>query len=623
MGVTLKILYPFIKVYNFVKGQRIIQIFFSINLIVWSPQMNAHAVESNLIINVDHRKTISLNGQWDCIIDPYDTGYYSYRYELNSEGYFKNAKPATKSDRVEYDFDASGQLNVPGDWNSQREQLLFYEGTLWYRKLFDYPNNPDARLYVYFGAANYHAVVYLNGERIGKHEGGFTPFNFEITGIVKDKDNFLIVKVDNTRRREYVPTLNTDWWNYGGLTRRVMLVEIPRSFIHDYSIQLTKGSLNELSGWVKLDGTRRVQKVSVAIPDAGVEQTANTNSLGYAEIKMKADLELWSPEKPRLYDVVISCETDELYDRIGFRSIETRGTDILLNGKPVFLRGVCIHEEAPLGARRACTEEDAEILLEWAKELNCNFVRLAHYPHNEYMTRLADRMGIMVWSEIPVYWAISWDNPATFESAKNQLTEMISRDKNKASVILWSLANETPVTDNRMSFLKRLAVHARSLDNTRLLTAAMEKRYEDDTTVIIDDPLGESLDVLGCNEYVGWYEGTPEKCDRMVWKTVYEKPLIMSEFGGGALYGYHGDTETVWTEEFQENLYRHQKIMLKSIPSLRGTTPWILKDFRSPRRPLPRIQDFWNRKGLISDHGQKKKAFFVIREFYNELEEKW
>jgi beta-glucuronidase len=147
----------------------------------------------------------------------------------------------------------------------------------------------------------------------------------------------------------------------------------------------------------------------------------------------------------------------------------------------------------------------------------------------------------------------------------------------------------------------------------------MERHYINDTTQMIDDPLGEYLDVLGCNEYVGWYDGLPEKADRLEWRSKYQKPLVMSEFGGDALYGHHGDALTRWTEEYQENIYQHQIAMLKKIPFLRGTSPWILTDFRSPRRPLPRIQDYWNRKGLISSRGEKKKAFYVLQQWYREL----
>jgi len=580
-----------------------------------------HTQQPGLIANTDGRKTISLDGQWRTIIDPYEAGYYDYRYQPSANGYFKDAKPKTKSDLIEYDFDTSESLTVPGDWNTQRERLLLYEGTIWYKKSFDYQRTDNTRIFVYFGAANYIADVYLNGEKIGRHEGGFTPFNFEITKLVRDKSNSLIVKVDNQRRRDAVPTLITDWWNYGGLTRQVKLVETPATFVQDYSIQLRKGSRNQVKGWVRLNGNKLNQRVTVRIPEARISKSFTTDANGYAEIGFNADLTLWSPGNPKLYDVLIEAETDRVLDQIGFRSIEAKGTEILLNGRPIFLRGICLHEEAPFRGGRAYSREDAITLLGWAKELGVNFVRLAHYPHNELMVREADRLGIMVWSEIPVYWTILWENPATLDNARTQLSEMITRDKNRAAVIVWSMANETPLGDARLSFLKKLIDHARSLDSSRLISAAMERHYVDEQTQMIDDPLGEYLDVLGCNEYVGWYDGLPEKTDRLEWKTKYQKPLIMSEFGAEAPYGNHGDPLTRWTEEYQENFYQHQVKMLKRISLLRGTCPWILMDFRSPRRPLPGIQDFHNRKGLISDRGEKKKAFYIIQKYYQELQE--
>ena len=588
-----------------------------ISLLVLVPSVRAQQV--GLIANTDGRKTVSLDGQWQAIVDPYESGFYNYRYQPSDNGYFKNAKPKSKSDLIEYDFDSSDSLKVPGDWNTQSEQLFFYEGTIWYKKSFDYQRRPNTRLFVYFGAANYQADVYLNGQKIGQHIGGFTPFNFEITSLVQNSGNFLIVKVDNKRRRDGVPTLMTDWWNYGGLTRNVKLVETPATFVHDYSIQLQPGFRDRISGFVKLSGERQNQRITVRIPEAGISKSFTTGGNGVAAIDFNADLKLWSPDHPKLYDVTIEAETDRITDQIGFRSIETKGTEILLNGKPIFLRGVCIHEEAPIRGGRANSREDAQMLLGWAKELGANFVRLAHYPHNEFMIREADRMGIMVWSEIPVYWTILWENPDTLENARNQLSEMIARDKNRAAVVIWSVANETPLSGARLTFLKNLISHARSLDPTRLISAALERHYLDATTQMIDDPLGEYLDVLGCNEYVGWYDGLPDKADRLEWKSKYERPLIMSEFGADARYGHHGDDLTRWTEEYQESVYRHQLAMLKRIPFLRGTSPWILMDFRSPRRPLPKIQDYWNRKGLISNRGEKKKAFYVMQQWYREL----
>ena len=580
----------------------------------------AQAQQTSLIANPEGRKTVSLDGQWRTIVDPYETGYYDYRYLPSANGYFKDAKPKTRSDLIEYDFDTSETLNVPGDWNTQEESLLLYEGTVWYRKIFDYQKESNNRLFVYFGAANYVADVYLNGEKLGRHVGGFTPFNFEITSLVRDKANSLVVKVDDKRLRDGVPTLNTDWWNYGGLTRDVKLIETPATFVQDYFIQLKKGSREQISGWVRLNGAKPDQKVTIRIPEAKISQTFSTDAKGYAEIDLQANLTLWSPDDPKLYDVVVEAETDRVQDQIGFRSIEVKGQEILLNGKPIFVRGVSIHEEAPFRGGRAYSKEDAVTLLSWAKEMGCNFVRLAHYPHNENMIREADRMGMMVWSEIPVYWTILWENPDTLANAQTQLSEMIARDKNRAAIIIWSMANETPLGDTRLAFLRKLIERARGLDSTRLISAALERHYLDDKkTQMIDDPLGEYLDVLGVNEYVGWYDGLPEKMEGMEWKTKYQKPLIMSEFGADALYGKHGDALTRWSEEYQEDLYIRTVKMLKKISFLRGTSPWILMDFRSPRRPLPGIQDFHNRKGLISDRGEKKKAFYVMQEYYREL----
>ena len=585
---------------------------------------SSEAQVAPLIANIGGRSSISLNGQWQVIVDPYDVGYVDYRAQAikNKNAFYTNYKPQSKSELVEYDFDTSGHLNVPGDWNTQRESLLFYEGSVWYKRSFDYAKKANARVFVHFGAANYLANVYLNGEELGTHSGGFTPFDFEITDRVKSAGNFLVVRVNDTRRKEEVPTVNTDWWNYGGITRPVTLVEVPETFIQDYEVQLEKGSTKEIRGWVQLNGRQLQQNVTIRIPEAGVSKTVQTNAAGRGEFSFPADLTLWSPANPKLYSVEVSSETDKVTDQIGFRSIGVRGTDILLNGKPIFLRGINIHEEAPLHASRSWSEDDARVLLGWAKELGCNFVRLAHYPHNEAMLRMADRMGVLVWEEVPVYWTIQWENPDTLQNAKNQLGEAITRDHNRAALIIYSVANETPIGEARNHFLSELIQEAHSNDPTRLVTAALQASERQDASglhIRIEDPIAKELDVMGNNEYIGWYAHTIADLDKTDWTSDYDKPLIMSEWGGDALFGYHGDAETRFTEEFQEKLYEHQVAMLKRISFLRGTTPWILKDFRSPRRTLPGIEDYFNRKGLVSDRGEKKKAFFVLQRFYGEM----
>jgi beta-glucuronidase len=576
--------------------------------------VNSPVLAQAVIQSAPIRADRSLDGAWHTIIDPYENGFYNYRYEESTDGYFRNRKPESVRDLVEYDFDASGVLNVPGDWNSQHERLFFYEGTIWYKKSFAYDLDPGRRLFVHFGAANYEAAVYLNGVKLGRHVGGFTPFDFELTNRLRDGDNDLIVKVDNKRLRVGVPTVNTDWWNYGGLTRSVYLVDVPSTFVSTYYVGLSEDGTG-VSGWVQLDGDDPVQTIEVHIPELGSSATAETDRSGFARFEFEAAVERWSPENPRLYSVEIASPGEVFSEEIGFRSVATRGEDILLNGEPVFLKGISIHEEAPLRGGRASLPEHARQLLTWARELGCNFVRLAHYPHNEHMVREADRLGIMVWSEIPVYWTVLFDNQEVYANASNQLAENIQRDRNRASIIIWSVANETPRSGERLEFLTGLIAQARQMDGTRLISAATELTDAEDE-VQLNDPLGAHLDVIGVNEYFGWYSRRPEDAPTITWRSAHNKPLIISEFGAGAKHGYHATDSTRWSEEYQAGVYRYQLAMLEKISFLRGMSPWILVDFRSPRRPLPQIQDFWNRKGLISDEGERKLAFDVLKQWY-------
>jgi beta-glucuronidase len=577
--------------------------------------------EPSALAFTDGRAGFSLDGAWHVIVDPYDNGSLDYRSQPRPHGYFDDARPRDKSDLVEYDFSRSPTLQVPGDWNTQRAELLYYEGTVWYQRRFDAAVRPGNRAFVQFGAAAQRATVWLNGKRLGDHEGGFTPFAFEVTSVLRAHDNSIVVKVDNTRRADALPALNTDWWNYGGLTRSVRLVETPRVFVRDAVVQMAKENNSVVRASVRLDGARAPVKVTVEIPEAHAGFTAMTDEHGKASFEFGATLAAWSPETPRLYDVVVRTADDRVQDRIGFRTISTSGPDILLNGKPIFLRGIALHEEALGRGGRATTRQQAEALLGLAKELGCNFVRLAHYPHNDEMTRAADRMGLLVWSEIPVYWTIAWSNIVTLAAARAQLAEEIARDHNRASVILWSVGNETPVSDARNKFLRTLVDDVRAADDTRLVTAALEHRAVDARTHVLDDPLGVALDVLGLNEYVGWYDGLPAKCDTLAWRSAYNKPIVVSEFGADAKAGLHGDALTRFSEEYQADVYRRQLAMLKKIPALRGLSPWILVDFRSPRRPLPGVQDGWNRKGLVGEDGTKKQAFGVLRDAYRSLSE--
>lgn len=578
------------------------------------------------IINVQDRTQTSLDGSWDTMVDLYETGYYDYRRNPMDErsSYFADRHYFQDKTRlIEYDFDQSDKLQVPGDWNTQNPKFYLYEGTIWYRRTFDAAPEPGKRYFVYFGAANYESVVGLNGHVLGTHIGGYTPFNFEVTDNLKDGKNSLIVKVDNKRYLDAVPTVNFDWWNYGGITRSVRLIEVPETFIRDYCVRLAKDGKG-IEGWIRLDGSKPGQDISINIEELKMSVKVHADENGYAEFsaafpkKMKPVL--WCPENPKLYDVTIASETDRTCDRIGFRTITTEGSRILLNGEPIFLKGVAIHEEIPTApSGRAFSEEHARTTLGWAKEMGCNYVRLAHYPHNETMVRIAEEMGIMVWDEIPVYWTIDWTNEATYQNAENQLQEMITRDINRANVIIWSVSNETPRGPQRLAFLSRLIDKAREMDPTRLVSSAIETNEQANAKIHVDDELIAKTDLISFNQYVGWYNGDNEKCDRVEWIFHVNKPVVISEFGGGAKYGNHGKVNERFTEEYMMDLYEHQIAMLGKIPQLAGTSPWILKDFRSPKRFLKGIQDDFNRKGLISEKGEKKGAFYIMKSWYESM----
>jgi beta-glucuronidase len=583
---------------------RSILVFFLFTII----RISLHAQEA--MINVDARKIISLNGTWDAIIDPAGVGEWRQIWT--------EKKPEKKTDFVEYSFEGGPSLQVPGDFNTQMPELTYEECTVWYRKIFNYQKDSTKRLFLHFGAVNYIADVYLNGTKLGSHEGGFTPFQFEITDLVKQGRNSIVVKVNNQRLKEGVPALGYDWFNYGGITRDVNLIVTPNSYIEDYFIQLGKHSMNSVTGWIKLKSGNS-SKVRILIPELKLDNTYMTGQNGIAEVSFSTALQLWSPETPRLYNVIIESETDTITDRIGFRNIEVNGTQILLNGKPIFIRAVNIHEERPMKAGRANSTADARTLLGWAKELGCNLVRLAHYPHNENMIKLAEEMGIMVWDEIPVYQQIQFSSPAVSQKMNQMMREMVHRDKNRCGVVIWSLSNETNSSPDRDKSLIELSKKCRLLDSTRLITSVINDQHYKNDSIRVWDTLYKYFDVMSINEYLGWYVPWQGKPSDTKWQLIYQKPIIISEFGGEAKFGSNSgpkDEAASWSEEYQEQIYKDQVKLFEVTPNLAGVCAWILIDYRSPTRMHPVYQQGYNRKGLLSELGEKKKAWYVLNQYY-------
>jgi beta-glucuronidase len=560
-----------------------------------------------------------LDGAWRYIVDPMKMGLRPGRMRN-----FSRDLTAQNQELLEYEWASAPVMTIPGDWSSQVGALGWYEGMMWFHRRFTAAPQPGQRQLLQFDAVNYHAHVYLNGEKLGEHRGGFTPFAVDVTGKVRAGANVLVVGADNRHLSTSVPAQQVDWWNYGGITRPVRLLSLPATFVRSHSIGL--GRDGQVAATVQLDGAGAAgAAVTLALPELGWSRRMITDGEGRATLiaAPPRGLARWSPQSPRLYDALITTGFGEtLTDRVGFRTIAVAGKQIMLNGKPIFLRGISLHEEA-LGstANRTITPAAARALLGEAKALGANFVRLAHYPHSEEMTRAADAMGLMVWSEIPVYWDMAFANHDTLAEAKAMMAEMMQRDAARASVIIWSVGNETPETPERLSFMRALIDDVRARDGHRLVSAALHDNADDSSgpegKVRVDDPLGAFVDVLAMNRYEAWYGyRTPPQIDEVGWIVAYDKPLIFSEFGADALYGHHADPLTRWSEEYQALLYERTFAMADRIPGLAGTVPWILKDFRSPRRFHTRFQNYWNRKGLIDPAGNRKLAWQVVHDRY-------
>ena len=618
---------------------------------------------------VDSREVLSLNGSWKFLVDPMQVGTPGSLFG----GWATTRVPEDEYQLLEYSYANAADIRVPGDFNTQFDELLYYRDTVWYQRHFDIDPSKIGRYHLWFGGANYKTTVYLNGQAVAHQSGGYVPFSIDVTDHLLSKDNDLIVQVNNRLDADTVPTERTDWWPYGGLTRDVMLVHTPEAYIVNASVQLDD-DLSTVAGHVQTHGMSAGEEVVISLPEIDVSAIAQTDDSGVARFKFEASLDLWSPSNPKLYEVQIASDSDQISDRLGFRTIAVEGTQIFLNGEPIRFRGISTHEE-PIGRDGvAYSRADVDALFGEAKQLGVNFVRAAHYPYSRHAAKAADEMGLLLWEEVPIYWNINWENPETLRIARDQVARLVQRDWNRASVVVWSVANETTYSEPRMAFLNRLIQDVRELDDTRLVSAALlgdtrrelqhvvtylaanglasdipsdrEKQIfqqvinaagdnapkrNSSFNLLITDPLGELVDLVSYNEYFGWYysrfiadqTGISERTIRLLMlelmpkvtlASAFDKPMFISEFGAGAKAGKRG--EGVWTEDYQANVYRAQFEMIANSPQVQGMTPWILKDFRAMLRSLGGVQDFRNRKGLIDENGRRKQAFYVLRDFY-------
>lgn len=562
------------------------------------------------------RESKSLNGTWEIVPDPYEV--------FEDREIYKPEEESRRDIPPDFNVENGYSVNIPMNWGEVVTDFKYYEGLAWHIKKFEWKDG-NKRVFLHFGAVNYHADVWLNGEKLGSHEGGFTPFSFEVTDSIKEGENLLVVLVDNKRDKNNIPELRTDWFNFGGIHRPVKLVLTPTTFIRNYKFEtsLSKNKV-EIGIDARIDGPDKNSKLKVKIPELNLEKKLKKikGSKFTNEFTLpRKNIELWNTKRPKLYDIILSYGEDRIEDKIGIREIKVEKGKIILNDESKWLRGISMHEEEA-GKGRALDTTDVERRFKRLRELNCNFARLAHYPHTQKMSRKADEEGILLWEEVPAWQNISFENEEVRNLHRQQLKEMIQRDWNRPSVILWSIANETdPESKMRNEALREMTNYVRKLDSSRLVTAAcFISEDENGERIYIDDPLKDYLDIIGINEYYGWYYGESDDMKKFE-DDPQGKPVIISETGGGARWGKHGSENKRWTEEYQDKIYRNQIKALEKKEQVKGMSPWILFDFRTPVR-MNEYQRGYNRKGLLNEAGRKKRAFYTLKQFYQEKQQR-
>jgi beta-glucuronidase len=573
----------------------------------------------------EYRQAISLNGLWNFRADPEDRGVARRWHRGLPQG--------------------SRQMPVPASFNdlTQDPALRDLVGPVWYeREVFVPETHADRRVVVRVGAAAHHATVWWNGELVAEHKGGFLPFEADVTGRVRLRGpNTLVVRVDNRinwttlppgvivqqgdfptsgkkARQEYF----ADFFNYSGIHRAVTLTVTAR--VHIAALRVTPWRKGKQAGFdyrVAVAGGRA--PVNVRLRDAeGALVAQGEGSAGSLKV---ARPKLWAPGHPYLYtlEAELGGASPDLYRlSTGLRTVRVQGSRLLLNDQPVYLRGFGKHEDSDLLGKG---HSDAVMIKDFAllKWIGANSFRTSHYPYAEEILDHADREGILVIGELP---AVGMDfmpkyapafqpgqiDERTREHHLQTLREMMARDANHPSIVLWSLANEAATYEKRSrAYFKPIVREARKRDPSRPRMIVMSATPHNDT-------VGDLFDVLGVNRYYGWYHDVAEldtvgpnlEAELRAWHARYRKPIVMTEFGADTLAGFHQDPPVMFSEEFQRDLLRENQRVLDRLPFVVGEHVWNFADFAT-KQGLKRVGG--NRKGVFTRQRQPKLAAHELR----------
>ncbi len=580
----------------------------------------------------DRRNKLDLSGIWDFRIDPAHVG--------DQAEWFTGLAAD----------EAARPIAVPGSWNEQYADIFNYLDLAWYVRRTYVPRSwQGQKVFVRVGSANYYATVYVNGVRVGSHEGGHLPFAFEITSLLKwDSENVVAISVENELKPTRVPAGNMstalgpfasyprttfDFFPFAGLHRPVVLYSVPQTYIEDVSVVTnTDGTVRVTA---RLNDPVAVQgSISLSAGGNTPLQAKLWFEQGVAEAKLKVPApRLWSDTDPYLYELTVSTDSDRYSLPVGIRTIAVEGGRILLNGKPVKMNGFGRHEDfiaSGRGLNLPLLVKDYQ-LMRWT---GANSYRTSHYPYSEEEMQMADREGFLIIDEIP---AVSLqfeneENAATrLRMCLQQLDELITRDKNHPSVVMWSVANEPmpsslnlgslgasangdPSAVRGKQFLDTLLRRARALDPTRLVTLVTVMGGPQDWM--------QECDVVCMNRYWGWYvlggemdkalASLEQELDQ-VWN-VWHKPIIMTEFGADTMPGLHGQPPVMWTEEYQADYIRGHLEVAARKDYVAGMQVWNFADFAAVQS-IMRIGGL-NMKGIFTRTRTPKLAAHVLREFW-------
>ncbi|GIQ61098.1 beta-galactosidase [Flavobacterium collinsii] len=550
------------------------------------------------------------------------------------------------------------KLNLPHTWNAEDATDLnpgYRRDASWYQKKLSLAKiDPNQRYYLYFEGSNVTTKVYVNGTEAGGHIGGYIGFTIDITPFIKEGNNEILVRVDNSYDIEIIPSQKSDFFIYGGITRDVWLLSKYKNHIEDLKIttpqvSAKKASLNIVAKTIHSDTAKELTLTVILKNPKGkkvagktIPITANISTITFDNIK---NPELWDIDTPNLYSVIaILAEKNQIRDSVnektGFRWFEFKDHGpFYLNGKRLLLRGTHRHEEeAGVGAAMSNAQHRAD--MESIKKMGANFVRLAHYPQDPEVYRACDELGLLVWDELP--WCRGGIGGELWQTnTKNMLAEIINQNYNHPSIIIWSLGNEMnwlpdfPDGDNAGRtnvFLKELNDIAHKMDPTR--KTAIRKYYEG----------SQIVDVFSPSIWSGWYSGSYKSYQKAidVYKKEY-KHFIHAEYGGDSHVGRHSENPVTgeniikaegweeaivqtkvaniaqigdWSENYIVDLFDWHLHISENDPSFVGNIQWAFKDFATPLRPEDDIP-YMNQKGLTDRNGNPKDAYYVFKSYWS------